>query len=304
MMKNREPMRVFEGNAKPFEPFWKIVNAAESESGESEIWFYGYISEFSWFGDEVTPGMFKADLDRLGGKPVTLRINSGGGEVFAASAIRAMIMDYKGRVTTRIDGLCASAATYVAMAGDVVKMQDSAFFMIHDPWTVAIGGVEDFKRAMELLKTVKNGIIETYQAKTQADVATLSRWMSNETWFSAQEALQNGFIDEVISEPTSKMAMEAAPMFAMANAVRSFERAPEELRKRMDEFASRPENSADYCGPAPVVGEGECHSPLQSEEFQEEAASSDPLLTENELREAQTLRERVTKILKKETEDA
>jgi ATP-dependent Clp protease protease subunit len=280
----KEPIRVFEGNGKPYEPFWRVVNAKESESGESEIWFYGYISEFSWFDDDITPGLFRKDLNKLGGKPVTIRINSGGGEVFAASAIRAMIMDYKGKVTTRIEGLAASAASYVAMAGDVVKMQDSAFFMIHDPWTVAMGGVEEFKRAMELLKTVKNGIVETYQTKTQADVATLSRWMSNETWFTAQEALQNGFIDEVISAP-SKEALAEAPMFAIANAVRGFERAPEEVRLRFGQ------------------DQGGCHPPLQEIEnvtAEVEASEHPPeLLTEEEKREAQTLDERVQKILNK-----
>ena len=129
----KKPMRVLEGSAKPYEPFWRVVDAAESESGEPEIEFYGYISEYSWWDDDITPAKFKADLLNIGkGGPVTVRINSGGGEVYAASAIRAMIVDYPGQVTTRIDGLCASAATLVAMAGDVVKMQDSAYFMIHE----------------------------------------------------------------------------------------------------------------------------------------------------------------------------
>jgi len=291
------PIRVFEGNAKPFDPFWRVVSAKESESGEAEIWFYGYISEFSWFEDDITPALFKKDLNKLGGKPVTVRINSGGGEVFAASAIRAMIMEYKGRVTTRIDGLAASAASYVAMAGDVVKMQDSAFFMIHDPWTVAIGGVEDFKRAMELLKTVKNGIIETYQAKTQADEATLSRWMSNETWFTAQEALQNGFIDEVISAPSKEMLAEArmgASALAIANAVRGFERAPEEVVQRFGQDQGARQDQGAY------QDQGARRAPQQDEDIQEGAESSGPRLTEDMKGEAQTLDKRVQKILKGE----
>lgn len=296
-MAKKTPIRVFQGNQKPYEPFWSVVSAKESESGEAEIWFYGYISEYSWFEDDITPGLFKKDLNKLGGKPVTIRINSGGGEVFAASAIRAMIMDYKGKVTTRIEGLAASAASYVAMAGDVVKMQDSAFFMIHDPWTVAIGGVEDFKRAMELLKTVKNGIIETYQAKTQADVVTLSRWMSNETWFTAQEALQNGFVDEVISAP-SKEALADASMFAIANAVRGYERAPEELIARLT-----PPPALATQTPPPTPPQMEEHhlerGVIENVTAEEEASILPPkLLTEEQECEAQTLDERVQKILK------
>jgi ATP-dependent Clp protease protease subunit len=227
---NKQPVRLFEGEGRPFEPFWKVVDEAEAESGEAEIQFYGPISEFSWWGDEVTPGLFKAELDKLGGKPVTVRIHSAGGDVFAASAIRAMIMDYPGKVTTRIDGMCASAATYVAMAGNVVRMQDSAFFMVHDPWTVVMGSADELKTAARILETVKKGIVETYQGKTGQDPAVLDRWMSKETWFTAQEAKEAGFVDEVISEPSKQWMMDK---MAVANAIRDYENVPEELRRAL-----------------------------------------------------------------------
>ncbi len=197
-MKN--PMRVIEGTAKPHERFWTMRNAADSDSGEPEIEFYGVISEYSWFDDDITPAMFKADLQALGqGGPVTVRIHSGGGDVWAASAIRAMIMDYPGRVTARIDGLCASAATFVATAADRVLMQDSAFFMIHDPWTMAWGNVDDLKAAIDLLKTTKAGIIEAYQSKTSLSTDELAKMMAAETWMTAQQAKDKGFVDEVIT---------------------------------------------------------------------------------------------------------
>jgi ATP-dependent Clp protease protease subunit len=162
---NKKPMRIIEGSARPFEAFWRVVDAAQSESGEPEIEFYGPISEYSWMGDEVTPAKFKKDLHELGkGGAVTVRIHSPGGDADAASAIRAMLMDYPGHVTTRIDGLCASAATIVAMAGNKVVMQDSASFMIHNPWTVAIGSKEDLKRAIGMLKTCEQSFVETYQS--------------------------------------------------------------------------------------------------------------------------------------------
>lgn len=221
-----KPMRVIEGSAKPFERFWALRNAEESESGEPEIEFYGYISEYSWWGDEVTPAMFKQDLNDLGkGGPVTVRINSGGGEVFAASVIRSIIMDYPGRVTTRIDGLCASAATYVAMAGDLVKMQDSAFFMIHDPSGYAWGTIDEIKVFLDELKTVKNGIVETYQNKTGLDPEKLSKMMSAETWMTAQEARELGFVDEVITGTTKLKTANRAYL----NCLQNYENVPDAL---------------------------------------------------------------------------
>lgn len=234
------PVRIFEGTAKPHEPFWTLRNAADSESGEPEILFYGYISEYSWFDDDITPTKFKADLQELGqGGPVTVRIHSGGGDVFAASAIRAAIIDYPGRVTVRIDGLCASAATYVATAGDHVLMQDSAFFMIHDPWTVAVGGTEDLKAAIALLKTIKGGIIEAYQSKTSLSEEELARMMTAETWMTAQQAKDNGFIDDIVTGPAKALNARNA---AVLNCLRDFANVPAELLAEVEEAST---NQAD-----------------------------------------------------------
>lgn len=223
-----KPVRVLDGEARPHEAFWKLVDAASSESGEPEIWFYGYISEYSWWEDDITPALFKSDLKALGnGGPVTIRIHSGGGEVFAASAIRSMIVDYPGKVTTRIEGLCASAATYVAMAGDKVLMHDSAWFMIHDPWSIAIGNVSDLKAEIKVLDSIKAGIIEAYQAKTTLTVEQLDAMMSKETWMTAQQALEYGFIDEVIT-PSSK-GFQSAQNRAVLNSLRDYAHVPPEL---------------------------------------------------------------------------
>lgn len=247
---SKDPIRIFEGSTKPHEPFWRVVDADESESGEPEIEFYGYISEFSWWGDEITPAIFKDDLNRIGkGGPVTVRINSGGGEVFAASVIRSIIIDYPGRVTTRIDGLCASAATYVAMAGDVVRMQDSAWFMIHDPSTVIWGGIEDLKTGIELLKSIKKGIVETYQSKTKLDAEQLSKMMSAETWLTARDALENGFIDEVVTGNPAK-PYKALQNMAVANALQSYVNLPEALRNLL---VQEPEKKPDDPKPNPMA---------------------------------------------------
>jgi len=229
----KQPMRIFEGTTKPHEPFWRVVDAAEAESGEPEIWFYGYISEYTWFEDDITPNLFKSDLMNIGkGGPVTIRIHSGGGEVFAASAIRSMIMEYPGKVTTRIEGLCASAATYVAMAGDVVLMHDSAWFMVHDPWTIAIGSVSDLKAEIKVLESIKAGIIETYQGKTKLEAEQLAKMMSAETWLTAQEAKAFGFVDEVISQPMKSFNRQNA---AILNALRDYVNVPPALLKSSEQ---------------------------------------------------------------------
>jgi len=237
-MKN-EPVRIIEGTAKPFERFWNLRSAEDSESGEPEIEFYGPISEYSWWGDEITPNMFKDDLEKHGqGGPVTIRIHSPGGDVFAASAIRAMIADYPGKVTTRIDGLCASAATYVAMAGDHVVMQDSAFFMIHDPWTITIGGVEELKTTINFLKTIKDGIVETYQNKTHMEAEELARMMSNETWMTARQAQEKGFVDEVVSVGDAKPFKLQLQNMAVLNCLRGYEHVPEELLSDVEPYSA------------------------------------------------------------------
>lgn len=235
-----KPIRIIEGNAKPHERFWNLRAAEDSESGEPEIEFYGPISEYSWWGDEITPKLFKDDLEKHGGGgPVTIRIHSPGGDVFAASAIRAMIADYPGKVTTRIDGLCASAATYVAMAGDHVVMQDSAFFMIHDPWTITIGGVEELKTTINFLKTIKNGIVETYQNKTHLDAEELARMMSNETWMTARQAQEKGFVDEVVSVTDAKPFKLQLQNMAVLNCLRGYEHVPEELLSETEPYSDR-----------------------------------------------------------------
>ena len=200
-----KPIRCFDGNAKPFEPFWAFRDAAETESGETEIEFYGPISEFSWWGDEVTPKMFKDQLYGNGKNgPVTVRLNSPGGDVIAASVISATMRDYPGKVTIKIDGMAASAAVMVALGGDVVKIQPSAYMMIHDPMVGIMGyfGVEELKGLVDELKVIKSGIIEGYMAKTKLEAEKLSKLMNDETWMTASEAVAYGFADEVITAPS------------------------------------------------------------------------------------------------------
>ncbi len=266
------PVRCFEGNAKPYEPFWTLRDAAESESGEPEIEFYGYISEYSWWGDEITPAKFKADLYNLGkGGPITVRIHSPGGEVYAASAIRSMLVDYPGKVTTRIDGLCASAATFIAIAGDRILMQDTAYFMIHDPSMMVWGNAEDFKAAIDFLKVIKNGLVDTYEEKTKLGVERISKMMHDTTWMSAREALDYGFIDEIVGGPQKASAMNLQNA-AILNCLDGYSNVPEQVRR-----AFFTDNSSSQPG------------------------SSNREMDDEIVREARALNERVNQILRKES---
>mgnify|MGYP005811759915 CR=1 FL=1 len=225
----KEPIRVIEGTARPYEPFWSLRNAAESESGEPEIEFYGFISEYSWFDDDITPKKFKEDLNRIGGgKPVTVRMNSGGGEVFAASMIKSILVEYPGQVTVLIEGLAASGATIVAMGGDRIKMQESAYFMIHDPSVLTWGTIEDLKQTLEMLKTIKDGLIDTYQTRTRLPSEKLAKMLTDETWLTAHEAHDYGFIDEVIAT-SSKAPAPSEQMVGITNCLSQYRHVPAAL---------------------------------------------------------------------------
>lgn len=177
--------------------FWQVKNEV---NGNSEILLYGPIAgESSWWGDEITPKNFAADLESLGGRDVTVRINSGGGDVFAAHAIHNQLAAYKGRVTVLIDGLAASAATIIAVAGDRIIMPANALFMIHNP---AIGlsdyyGADELLKAAEALNTIKDSIVAAYRKRCKASAEELAAMMDAETWMGAAECLEKGFVDEI-----------------------------------------------------------------------------------------------------------
>ena len=160
--------------------FWKWKNQSPTadESGhekptERVLELYGTIAEESWFDDEVTPRMFKDELF-AGNGPITIWINSPGGDCVAASQIYSMLMDYKDNVTVKIDGIAASAASVIAMAGTKVLMAPTAMMMIHNPLTAVFGNYEDMQKAIEMLDEVKESIINAYEIKTGQSRAKLS----------------------------------------------------------------------------------------------------------------------------------
>lgn len=180
--------------------FWAWNNQADSEGqAERVLELYGTIAEESWFDDEVTPKMFRDELF-AGSGDVTVWINSPGGDCVAASQIYSMLMDYKGNVTVKIDGLAASAASVIAMAGTKVLMAPTALLMIHNPATMAYGDHADMQKAIELLDEVKESIINAYEIKTGLSRAKLSHLMDQETWMNANKAIELGFVDGILAD--------------------------------------------------------------------------------------------------------
>lgn len=156
----------------------------------------GVIAEQTWFDDDITPALFAEELNN-GSGDITVWINSPGGDVVAAAQIYNLLTDYPGTVTVRIDGLAASAASVIAMAGSQVIMSPVSMLMIHNPATMAMGDSEELGRAIEMLGSVKESIINAYQAKTNLSRAKLAKLMDAETWMDARAALTMGFADEI-----------------------------------------------------------------------------------------------------------
>ena len=174
--------------------FWNWVrNDDESRS----LYLDGVIAEESWFSDDITPAMFKEELF-AGNGPITIHLNSPGGDCIAASQIYTMLMDYPHDVTVQIDGMAASAASVIAMAGTKVCMSPTSMMMIHNPFTVAMGDSEEMRKAIQLLDEVKESIINAYQIKTGLSRDELSKLMDGETWMNALKAKDLGFCDEVL----------------------------------------------------------------------------------------------------------
>ena len=175
--------------------FWNWVR--NEDTGASELIFNGPISEDTWFGDEITPAMFRNELSKVSGD-LTVWLNSPGGDVFAASQIYTMLRSHKGKVTVKIDGIAASAASVVAMAGDETLIAPTGMLMIHNPSTVAFGNKEAMQKAIELLDEVKESIINAYEEKSGLSRSKIARMMDEETWINAKKAKQLGFVDGIL----------------------------------------------------------------------------------------------------------
>jgi len=194
-------------------------------NSEADIYIYEDVGE-GWFGG-VTAKQFANDLKAVGSvSKINLRINSAGGDVFDGLAIYRLLVDHKAKVVTYIDGLAASIASVIAMAGDEINISEAGFVMIHNAWGMAIGTGDDMRQIADLLDTTTGSIGDVYVSRTKNDIKAVKAWMDQETWFTGQEAVDNGFADALVAN------LRVAARLDLAK--HKFRNAPSNLVQRPD----------------------------------------------------------------------
>ena len=175
----------------------KFWNWVRNEGEGRTLLLDGVISDETWWGDEVTPQMFRSELNAADGD-ITLWINSPGGDCYAAAQIYNMLKEYPGKVAVKIDGIAASAASVVAMAGTTVEISPVGMLMIHNPATISIGDTHEMERTITFLSEIKESIINAYELKTGQSRTKISQLMDAETWMNSKKAVELGFADSVL----------------------------------------------------------------------------------------------------------
>lgn len=206
---------------------WKNKNITNKDSEpilERTLFLNGTIAEESWYDDDVTPKLFEQELMADKGD-VTIWINSPGGDCVAAAQIYNMLMNYKGNITVKIDGIAASAASVIAMAGSKVLMSPVSMLMIHNPSTIAAGDKAEFQKAMAMLSEVKESIINAYEIKTGLARVKLAHLMDEESWMNANKAVELGFADGILKRNAESAALDqpdVSVMYSKAAVTNSF----------------------------------------------------------------------------------
>jgi ATP-dependent Clp protease protease subunit len=186
-------------NRSPFRPgagFYRIENKAE----ETTVYLYDEIN--SYWG--ISAQDFVKDLNGITSGTIHLRVNSPGGSVFEGTAIFNAIRQHKAKVIAHIDGLAASIASVIIMAADEIRMGNNAYLMIHEPWSIMAGSADDLRKEADLLDKVGETIAQTYVNRTGKNLDEVKKLMAAETWFTAEEALENGLIDQIVTEKNAK----------------------------------------------------------------------------------------------------
>lgn len=196
---------------------------SEASGTEATIYLHGVIG--GWWGD-IDETAFAQTLAGIDAETIHLRIDSPGGDVFAARAMMTAISQHKAKVIAHVDGLAASAATGICMACDEVEITQGAGFMVHNAWTIAIGNKGDMTDTAGLLAKIDAGLSNDYARRTGKDASEITAWMDAETWFTADEAKEHGFADRVV-EVVGKRASNAWNLSAYANAPKNLTEKPE-----------------------------------------------------------------------------
>ena len=226
------------------------------------LFLNGTIAEESWFDDDVTPELFREELNAGQGN-ITVWINSPGGDCVAAAQIYNMLMDYKGDVTVKIDGIAASAASVIAMAGTKVLMSPVSMMMIHNPATIAFGDTAEMQKAINMLSEVKESIMNAYEIKTGMSRTKISHLMDAETWMDAHKAVELGFADDILAREDAEADIgvpEVSMLYSRAAVTNSL----------MDKIAAKCHIKApDDCTGAAKVTENNVGDGRSAEEIRE-----------------------------------
>jgi ATP-dependent Clp protease protease subunit len=182
-------------------------------SDAAEMYLYGPIGE-SFFSDGVSAKQVANDLKKIGNvKTLDVRINSEGGDVFDGKAIYSLLTENKAKVRVHIDGLAASAASFIAMAGDEINISEGGFVMIHDAYAGVQGRAADMRQMADLLDSVNGTIVDVYAARTKQDKGKIREWMSAETWFTGADAVKNGFATHMVENLKVAASVRDPKMF-------------------------------------------------------------------------------------------
>lgn len=176
---------------------WFAINQAENAPAEVLIY-----DEIGGWG--VTAKSFLEELSRIKGNSIVLRINSPGGDVFEAFAIFDKLRQHPAKIAVYVEGVAASAASVIAMAGDSIEMTENSFMMIHEPYGFVCGGADELRKNAELLDKVSVSIVDAYAQRTGQTAEQVKTWMNAETWFTAEEAKAAGFCDTITGEVEAK----------------------------------------------------------------------------------------------------
>lgn len=226
--------------------FWNWTNQEQTETAPAQriLTLDGTIAEESWFDDDVTPQLFKDDL-MAGTGDVTVWINSPGGDCIAAAQIYTMLKEYPGKVTVKIDGMAASAASVVAMAGDSVLMSPVSMMMIHNPATGAWGDYTAMEQAIAMLNEVKESILNAYVIKSGLSRAKLSHLMDAETWMNANKAVELGLADGILGQSESAPKEENAVEVPVASVLFCSKAIEHTLMNKMAAKFGKPKSAAE-----------------------------------------------------------
>ena len=190
-------LRLYADNRKVSDRRFSVRNETH---GEAEIYLYDAIvdseleAEF-WGG--VSPKSFVQSIKDIDADVIHLRVNSPGGSVFAARAMEQALRDHKAKIVAHVDGVAASAASFLVMAADEIVMAPGALMMIHKAWTVAMGNADDLMNTAGLLEKIDSTLVQTYAQRSGMDADKIADMMASETWFTAQEAVDAGFADSI-----------------------------------------------------------------------------------------------------------